>query len=51
MNLIAYYMCKDELKRENVSLSITLNHNPTCNISGLCDISANLLCSNADYDA
>ena len=41
MNLVAY-MCKDEVKRENVSLSITLNHNPKCNISTLCYISVKL---------
>ena len=45
LNLVAY-MCKDEIKREN--LSITLNHNNVrCNISNLCDISVNLLCNNA----
>jgi len=42
LNLVAY-MCKDELKRESLSLSTTLNHNPRCNISSLCDISVNLL--------
>jgi len=38
MNLVAYTY-KDELKREHLSL--------TCNISGLCDISVNLLGNNA----
>jgi len=37
MSLVVY-MCKDELKRENLSLSITLSHNPRCNISRLCNI-------------
>jgi len=46
MNLVAY-MCKDELNRENVSLSITLNHKLRCSISSLYDISVNLFCSNA----
>jgi len=27
MNLVAY-ICKDELKRENSSLFVTLDHNP-----------------------
>jgi len=39
---LVIYMCKDEVKRENVSLSITLNHNPKCNISTLCYISVKL---------
>jgi len=43
-NLIAY-VYKDELKREN--LSITLNHNTMHNISNLCDLSVNLLRNNA----
>jgi len=34
MNLVAY-MRKDELKRENASLNITLSHNPRCNIFSL----------------
>jgi len=46
LNLVAY-MCKDELKIEYLSLSITLNHNPRCNISSLCDISINLFRNNA----
>jgi len=46
MNLVAA-MSKDELKRENLSLSITLNHNPRCNLSSLCDISVNLPSHNA----
>jgi len=37
MNLVTY-ICKGELKRENVSLSISLNHNPRSKISSLCDI-------------
>jgi len=46
MNLVIY-MRKDELKRENLSLSITRNHNPRCNISSLCDMSVNFICNNA----
>jgi len=46
MNLVVY-ICKDEVKRENLSLSITLNHNPRCNISSFCDMSVNLICNNA----
>jgi len=36
MNLVVN-TCKDELKRKDVSLSMTLNRNPSCNISSLCD--------------
>ena len=34
-------------KRQNLSLRITLNHNPRCNFSSLGDISANLIGNNA----
>jgi len=46
MHLVAY-VCNEIQKRENLSLSITLNHNPSCNISGLRDISVSLLRKNA----
>jgi len=46
INLAEAQMCKDELKR-NLSLSITLNHNPRRNISSLYDIFINLLHNNA----
>ena len=42
MNQVAC-LCKDKLKGENLSLSVTLNHNPKCNISSLCDISVSLV--------
>jgi len=46
MNLVSY-MRKNELKSENSSLNITLNHNLRYNISSLCGIPVNLLRNNA----
>jgi len=46
MNFVVY-MCKDELKKEDLSQSSTMNHNPWCNISSLYDISVNNFGDNA----
>jgi len=46
MNLVVH-ICENEIKRENLSPSITLNHNPKWNISSLCDKSISLFGNNA----